>query len=281
MPKHHWSQIQVKLALCGRLRCDATWRRERAASQRLSDHELWLIWAGKGRMQTHAGNWDLRPGFCAWMRPGGVYDAQTHPRDRLGITYIHFDLYQQSRGHTRKLAPSTSAGHEFHDLTQLSFVDAVCHRVVALVNDPHTNQHHPQQAASDLLRGLLNQLEQWASTQQSTSLGHEQHKQMQAIASRLRANPINTPPVTELARQSGYSATHFHDLFKTVHGMSPQAYVIAYRIEQARHLLKESDQSVSQIAYHLGYRDVFFFSRQFKSQTGKSPLAYRREPTVS
>lgn len=40
--------------------------------------------------------------------------------------------------------------------------------------------------------------------------------------------------------------------------------------------LLESTLNVSQIALELGYRDVFLFSRQFKSVMGENPSAYRQ-----
>ncbi|RMD75443.1 MAG: AraC family transcriptional regulator, partial [Lentisphaerae bacterium] len=35
--------------------------------------------------------------------------------------------------------------------------------------------------------------------------------------------------------------------------------------------------TISEIATNLGYRDVSYFSRQFKDETGMSPLAFRRQ----
>lgn len=275
----HWPNIAIQPALCGRLRCDAQWRRERPASLRLTDHELWLIWAGKGNMQTHAGDFVLRTGFCVWMRPGGIYDAQTHPRDRLGITYIHFDLHTCKRGRQQKLDAATSAQREFFHLPELGFVDAVSQRIVELVNVETRNHPTALTAASDLMRGLLQHLQiQAAHPAMQDQTRKQTHRQcMLDIAARMRDERMDCPTVSELARQTGYSTTHFHDLFKAVHGIGPQALMIHARIERAMQWLIESDQSVSQIAQQLGYRDVFFFSRQFKARTGLSPMQYRRQ----
>ena len=48
------------------------------------------------------------------------------------------------------------------------------------------------------------------------------------------------------------------------------------RIAEARRLLGETDEPIKSIAKRLGYRDVFFFSRQFRSITGVPPAMYRR-----
>ena len=59
-------------------------------------------------------------------------------------------------------------------------------------------------------------------------------------------------------------------------GHRPQAYVIEAKLERARQLLAESALSISEIAEALGYRDIYFFSRQFRQRTGGSPTDYRR-----
>ena len=48
-------------------------------------------------------------------------------------------------------------------------------------------------------------------------------------------------------------------------------------MERARLLLAESSLSVGMIAEALGFRDVFFFSRQFRQRTGLTPTAYRKQ----
>jgi YesN/AraC family two-component response regulator len=62
---------------------------------------------------------------------------------------------------------------------------------------------------------------------------------------------------------------------KRLTGSSVQSYVIRTRIERAQHLLLYAGMNVTEVADALGYRDIFFFSRQFKQHTGKSPSEIR------
>ncbi|MNJ01019.1 HTH-type transcriptional activator Btr [compost metagenome] len=54
-----------------------------------------------------------------------------------------------------------------------------------------------------------------------------------------------------------------------------QSYIIKTRIDRAQHLLLHAGMNVTEVADALGYRDIFFFSRQFKQYTGKSPSEIR------
>ncbi|MFW5682372.1 MAG: helix-turn-helix domain-containing protein, partial [Phycisphaeraceae bacterium] len=66
-------------------------------------------------------------------------------------------------------------------------------------------------------------------------------------------------------------------LFKRVVGRTPQQYLLKWRVRHAQRMLMESDAAISEIARRVGYRDVHFFSRQFKQVTGVSPLRFRKQ----
>jgi len=79
-----------------------------------------------------------------------------------------------------------------------------------------------------------------------------------------------------LAVESGMSPRTFRRRFTAALGMAPQAYAIDRRIAHARQMLGATELPIKTISRQLGYRDVFFFSRQFTRFAGVSPAAYRR-----
>jgi AraC family transcriptional regulator of arabinose operon len=80
----------------------------------------------------------------------------------------------------------------------------------------------------------------------------------------------------KLAAEAGLSPRTFRRRFTAVLGISPQSYAIACRIGHAKQMLGGTELPIKTIAQQLGYKDVFFFSRQFRQSTGISPAAYRR-----
>ncbi len=81
---------------------------------------------------------------------------------------------------------------------------------------------------------------------------------------------------TDVAEHSHLSISYFSKLFHDHVGMSFQEYICSSRIELAkRQLLSNRQLSISNIAYDLGYKDVSYFSRQFKKHTGCTPSAFR------
>ena len=78
-----------------------------------------------------------------------------------------------------------------------------------------------------------------------------------------------------LAAHLGLSADYFARLFRKTYGISPRAWIVRERIKMAAVRLLESHLNVGEVAGEFGYRDIFFFSRQFKQIMGQSPKHYR------
>ena len=78
-------------------------------------------------------------------------------------------------------------------------------------------------------------------------------------------------PVRRLARVSGVSEAHFARSFKQAFGLPPHRYLLTRRIERAVALLRETDLSVTEIAFQTGWSSLGTFGRTFRDVTGGSP----------
>ena len=71
------------------------------------------------------------------------------------------------------------------------------------------------------------------------------------------------------------SANYFGDLIKKETGKSAREYIQNKVIETAKSKMFNTDKTVSEIAYELGFKYPQHFSRLFKSETGYAPNEYR------
>ncbi|PKK37457.1 AraC family transcriptional regulator [Siphonobacter sp. SORGH_AS_0500] len=85
------------------------------------------------------------------------------------------------------------------------------------------------------------------------------------------------PTVKYLADQVNLSPNYLSDLLKKETGMNAQDRIHYYLIEEAKDLLLNSDLSISELAYKLGFAYPQYFSRLFKAKTGILPLDYRHK----
>lgn len=80
----------------------------------------------------------------------------------------------------------------------------------------------------------------------------------------------------EVSDAIGLSSGYFSTLFKKVEGEGFAKYLIHFRIEQAKILLRESNCSVADICKQVGYNDLKHFTRTFEKVTNLKPSMYRK-----
>jgi AraC-like DNA-binding protein len=83
------------------------------------------------------------------------------------------------------------------------------------------------------------------------------------------------PTVKYLAEKVHLSASYLSDLLKKETGMNSQDHIHYYLIEEAKNILLNSDNSVSEVAYSLGFEYPQYFSKLFKQKTGHTPVEFR------
>jgi AraC-like DNA-binding protein len=82
--------------------------------------------------------------------------------------------------------------------------------------------------------------------------------------------------VAALASEVGMSRTAFATRLSALVGEPPLRHLARRRLREAARLLRESDQSLAEIADRVGYQAEAAFSRAFKRLAGVAPGAYRR-----
>lgn len=87
--------------------------------------------------------------------------------------------------------------------------------------------------------------------------------------------------IEELARQANMSVRHFSRVFHNVYNISPKDYIIQFRIQNSYSLLKNTDLTISEIAFKSGFNDSNYYARQFKKLTGLTPRQYRNFLTMN
>ncbi|MBR5543789.1 MAG: AraC family transcriptional regulator [Oscillospiraceae bacterium] len=80
----------------------------------------------------------------------------------------------------------------------------------------------------------------------------------------------------ELSDEVNYSRSRFSYLFKSVAGQTFVEYLNSVRIDRAIDLLNNSDKSITDISYEVGFNTISNFNKTFKHLTGYTPRNYRK-----
>jgi transcriptional regulator GlxA family with amidase domain len=89
---------------------------------------------------------------------------------------------------------------------------------------------------------------------------------------RTYAQPLDVPSLAEIAC---VSQAHFIRSFRATFGETPHRYLQRRRVERAMFLLHETDRSVTDISFDVGFTSLGTFSRTFHEIVGRSPRDYR------
>ncbi len=89
---------------------------------------------------------------------------------------------------------------------------------------------------------------------------------------RAYAEPLDVKAVAAVAH---ISEAHFSRSFRAAFGETPHRYLQRRRVERAMFLLRETDRSITDICFDVGFTSLGTFSRTFRDIIGETPSGYR------
>ncbi|MCA0755357.1 AraC family transcriptional regulator [Paenibacillus sp. N4] len=252
----------VLLPAFAKIVCEPGWRWARREKP-MANYDLFYVWSGEGEVEVNGTHYEVGPGSCFLFRPGDYTSATHNPQKPLVLSYIHFAVNEAV----------DAVPERYRQLSDTVDFEYMLSRYVRLfLVETYAAEEEARLVLKQLLIHLLREdkqlpVEKKASNQLTEAI-HE-------VANFVRQNPGIAHRVEDLAMRAQLSPRYFSMKFKELIGMSVQTYMIRTRIERAQHLLMHAGMNVTEVADALGYRDIFFFSRQFKQYTGRSPSEIR------
>ncbi len=223
---------------------------------------FWVALSGDGYLTCHGETFRIRPGMFFIFPPHGNISAAHYTGPRVTRFSAHFHPLRNGRrldspGDFRVL------GREARSLPQLKRrIDAIMRIALRREDDAVLARH---------LHQLI--LETCGA---NDGVADGIHPRVAEAIQVFREDPASVHSIDEFAKKLGVSRSHFDREFSTQVGQAPKQFLINCKIIEARRYLESSSLRVGEIAEALGYRDIYFFSRQFKGICGLSPAQYRQ-----
>lgn len=131
-----------------------------------------------------------------------------------------------------------------------------------------------QQVASGMIVKLLGYIVSFEKRKEFS--GKPIARVIEQVRFLMRQNIEREFNMEQLAREHNVGYSYFRKMFKRYTGVSPAQYHLQLRIIRAKELLVSTDKNISEIAFMLGFRNVYHFSMLFKKKTGISPSEFRK-----
>ena len=124
----------------------------------------------------------------------------------------------------------------------------------------------------DLLSTLI---EETSENSPSNNSNNHQETYVKHAIEFIDTNYSRKISIVEIATYVGINRKYLCQLFSNILNVSPQNYLINFRLQKACDLLSNSSLSINEISNSIGYIDQFLFSKVFKKYKGIAPKNYR------
>lgn len=199
------------------------------------------------------------------------------------LLYFHPDLIRNTSLGSR-IDDYTFFSYEVHEALHLSEQEEQifnnCIQMIQAEIDERIDNHSQQVLVSNI-ELLLNYSNRFYERQFNTRTAT--HKDVVTKVEHLLKDyyksgklvQFGAPSIQYLAEQCHVSQHYLSDLLKKETGRTAKDHINDFLVDKAKNMLLGSEDSISSIAYDLGFNYPHYFSRLFKTKTGMTPQEYR------
>ncbi|HEV8506753.1 MAG TPA: AraC family transcriptional regulator [Chitinophagaceae bacterium] len=249
-------------------------------SEDLVEHNCFIyVITGNHMLFSREKSWIISTGQTAFIKKGGLGIKKIDDELFCALMFYVPDSYLRSFIHEKtgiisKIDPVETSHHLIlsvaHDQILAAFYDSVLSYFAA-------GKQPPEDLVELKFRELLLNIIINPANKELTcylyKLFIDRADELQDIMER---NFVYDLQLEEYARLCHRSLASFKRDFYKTYKMPPGRWLLAKRLEAAKHLLCSPEKSVHDVAFESGFRNDTHFSRLFKSFYGSSPLQFRK-----
>lgn len=259
---------ELYLTLCGRERCAAS---QHVGPVAREGYHLHVIFSGRGYYQTPAGFLTLRAGQMFMIKPGETVVYYADAENPWSYCWLGFD----------------GAGAS-HYAELCGFGEGVYMQECRV--EPEAFLKTAEKMMQDMKPGISSVLKRTAVMYEFLALAVESYAKsghgslyqpgylpdmyVDCAVDLIKKNYRHIS-IADLAKYVGINRSYLADIFKKKMKMSPQQYLLRYRLEKSCELLRTTELPIQEVAKRIGYDNPLAFTKMFKKIYEMSPSKYR------
>lgn len=229
---------------------------------------IWYVHAGKLRGSLDGCETDVGAGdVCFWQAAKEVRFSNASDTETVSYISVLFTL-KNSQGIPLRYLPGLPVVMPGVDA---SYVTGV---LADVVREMRRSDVAYRLAARSKIQDLLVHFARCAPVPDDWQMNPD--FPLQPVVNFLSRHPEVYATTADMARLQNVSEVHLRRMFKRWLGTTPNNFVQQFKVDQGISLLKESDHSIKEIAFRLGFDSPNYFAKVFRQFAGCSPREYRR-----
>ena len=235
----------------------------------LQEYQLNYITEGEGILETTNGEYEIKEGSVILIRPNQWHRYKPLKNKGWKEHYIGINgNFAQNIFEVYGLSSDTP-------IIYVGFSEEIIHLFQDIFNLIKLEKPGYQQICSGLVIQILGIIVSIRRNQ--NPVNNRVETLIQKACLMIRENIDNNLNVEEIARELNVSYSLFRTAFKKYTGLSPIQYHLSLRIQHAVYLLNNTDLSIKEISFNLGFCSIFYFSKVFKEKTKQNPSSFRQK----
>lgn len=221
-------------------------------------HRLYLLTEGRAELQLSTGKMELLPGRVYFIPAFSVISGSV--RGKMNKYYIHFQVDSMLFDLYRYLSDDLSVPAT--PITESLFATVLENYASSTVSSRLKVQGAMNLIMSDFISGI--------------NVDKMSLFRFAPVLEYINLNFAKDIRLSELADIMKISTMYFSNSFKKLFNISPKQYILNKRLIEAQRLLLETEMSVAEIAYAVGFENENYFSEFFSARVGISALKFRK-----
>ncbi|MCS7459110.1 AraC family transcriptional regulator [Paenibacillus doosanensis] len=263
--------IELKLYYCGYERCAPghSW------GPALKDHyKILYIHGGKGIYRTGDRIYELGEGQGFLLCPDVIASYRADDEDPWTYSWVAFNgLSAELYLRRAQLSPANPVFR----CTDARSMDQCFLQVYEASKSKGSSDTRLLSALYGFLSMLIEEAQSHCPSAKPDNL---RDLYVQKAVEFIQMNYSQPVAIADMADWIGLERKYLSKLFKSGTGMSPQDFLIHFRVSKACELMKNPALSIGEIAGSVGYKDQLLFSKMFRKVKGMPPSVYRRTSTT-
>jgi AraC-like DNA-binding protein len=239
----------------------------------LQEYQVNYITEGEGVMETRKGVYPINEGSVILLHPNVWHRYKPLGPSGWSEHYVGFN-----GAFAERFIKSSEILKDLNVLN-IGFHENILRDFNDVLTEAKNEKPGYHQVCSGLVMHILGQI---ISLKKNENFSHTQiENTIKKACLIIRDNMLKNLNMEALAHELNVDYSLFRKAFKKYTGLSPMQYHTLLRVKHAGSLLTNTDLSIKEISFSMGFCSEYYFSKLFKEKMKLNPSEYRKGKEIS